>query len=247
MNANLNFMGLRIKNMHINEAASYLHIMSQMRKNHATAFVNADCINKFGDIIYTKALKKMDYIFSDGIGMKIGHWMFGQRIVDNVNGTDIFPLLLHKCNKTKSRMFLFGARDYVVKKLIANINKNYPAIEIVGHESGYISKNRKRKMIRKISKLNVDYLFVALGVPLQEKWIANNRTKLNVGVVLGVGGLFDFYSGRIRRAPLFLRNLKLEWLFRLYQEPKRLWKRYIIGNPLFICNVLLEKYKRSKV
>ena len=96
-------------------------------------------------------------------------------------------------------------------------------------------------MIEKIACAKVDLLLVAMGVPLQDVWVRNNLHNLNVKVAMGVGGLFDFYSGRIPRAPLWMRRLGIEWVYRLRQEPFRMWRRYLIGNWEFLGHVFMER------
>ena len=127
------------------------------------------------------------------------------------------------------------------------LEEKYPYLNIVGTKSGYFDwASDSPGIVNEINDSKANILLVAFGVPLQEKWIDENINKLNSQVIMGVGGLFDFYSGQMKRAPKWMREVGMEWLFRLIKEPKRMWKRYIIGNPLFIYRVYKWKNKRNR-
>ena len=123
-----------------------------------------------------------------------------------------------------------------------NVRRLYPAARIAGTHHGYFANaDEERRTIDEINAANPDLLLVAFGVPAQEKWIDAHRKELHCGAALAVGGLLDFVSGRIPRAPLWMRRAGIEWIYRLYQEPVRLFRRYVLGNPLFLFRVLKEK------
>ena len=137
---------------------------------------------------------------------------------------------------------MIGAAPGVAAKAMENAKASFPSSRFVGASHGFFSDDYTEEMaIEQINAVKPDILLVALGVPRQEKWISNHRNELNCGIAIAVGGLLDFVSGRIPRAPLWMRKSGLEWCYRLYQEPIRLFKRYIIGNPLFLFRVLLER------
>ena len=162
---------------------------------------------------------------------------------ENVNGTDMFPLLCARLNARAGRLFLLGARQEVVQGVARWVRANYPEVVLCGVRDGYFSRNAS--VIEQVNQARPDVLLVAMGAPKQEAWIANHRHQLKAKVCIGVGGLFDFYSGRTPRAPLWLREIGLEWTFRLYQEPGRMWRRYLIGNIIFIVRVLRERFGSS--
>ena len=122
---------------------------------------------------------------------------------------------------------------------------NYPGARIAGTAHGYFAPNEEGALIERINQSGAAILLVAFGAPRQEKWIERNAGRLRVHAALGVGGLFDFYAGRIPRAPQWLRELGLEWTFRLYQEPGRMWRRYLVGNVVFLSKVVAERAKRQ--
>jgi N-acetylglucosaminyldiphosphoundecaprenol N-acetyl-beta-D-mannosaminyltransferase len=122
----------------------------------------------------------------------------------------------------------------------------YPNLQIVWTHDGYFTPNDETQMIESINSSGAQILFVAMGVPIQELWIDRNAEKLHAPVILGVGALFDFYSGTIPRAPQQVRQLGLEWLFRFIIEPRRMFARYILGNPVFILRALWRRMRSQK-
>jgi exopolysaccharide biosynthesis WecB/TagA/CpsF family protein len=214
----------------------------------SVGFVNADCMNKsFSNERYHRTLVEFDCIYPDGIGVRIAAQMFGNGVLDNINGTDLFPLLCERLAGTSNGIFLLGARDGIAKAAAKNMADRYPGLTVSGCHHGYFTAEEEESVIEKINSSGASVLMVALGAPQQELWIARNRDRLNARILMGVGGLFDFYSGRIERAPVWLRETGLEWVWRLLQEPGRMWRRYVIGNPLFLCRAWLQKRRNGSV
>jgi N-acetylglucosaminyldiphosphoundecaprenol N-acetyl-beta-D-mannosaminyltransferase len=115
--------------------------------------------------------------------------------------------------------------------------KRYPGLRIAGARDGYFKSHEEQSVVDDINSSGARILLVAFGAPRQELWLKRWRSELEPPVGMGVGGLFDFYSGRMPRAPVWMREMGLEWVFRLMQEPGRMWRRYVIGNPLFLYRV----------
>lgn len=208
------------------------------------AFVNAHCLNMaWSDKGYLDVLKRSDVVWPDGIGVKLAGRILGFPVPENVNGTDMFPLI---CESGLS-IWLLGAAPGVAEIAMRKAKEAHPDAVLLGADHGYFEdEEAERKAIEAINAARPDALLVAMGVPRQEKWIARHQDELQCGVAVAVGGLFDFVSGRIPRAPLWMRKSGLEWLFRLYQEPTRLFRRYVIGNPLFLARTLLWRMRKRK-
>ena len=168
--------------------------------------------------------------------------MLGYRVEENVNGTDMFPLLAQK----PYRIYLFGGASGVAEKALKNARALNGKAEFIGCADGFFKAKSENEIFSELAELQADILLVALGVPKQEEWINQHLDRLPRCVAIGVGGLLDFVSERIPRAPQWMRKLNIEWCFRLYCEPTRLFKRYIIGNPLFIVRVFRSKLWRKK-
>lgn len=171
--------------------------------------------------------------------------MKGYRILENVNGTDLFPRILFRLQEAGGKISLLGAKPGIVDLVAEYIERTYPGVRLGVIQHGYFSEQEEESTVSAIADSDSDILLVAFGVPKQDLWLARHLSRLNVGVGIGVGGLFDFYSGTIPRAPSWLRSLGMEWAFRLSQEPQRLWRRYLVGNFLFLYRVMVDR-SRSK-
>ena len=227
----------------MSEALEKIDSFVQSNSAHHIAFINAHCLNiACKNREYQHILKECSAVFADGIGAKIGAKMLGYKVEENVNGTDMFPLLAEK----PYRIYLFGGAPGVARKALENAGKLNGKAEFVGCADGFFKAKSEDEIFAELAGLKVDILLVALGVPRQEEWIHRNIGKLPGCVAIGVGGLLDFVSERIPRAPMWMRKLNIEWCFRLYCEPVRLFKRYIIGNPLFVARVFQSKLWRKK-
>lgn len=202
------------------------------------AFVNPDCLNiAWQDAHYRGALLTAERVIPDGIGIHIGCRMLGQALRENVNGTDMFPLLCEAAAVAGRSLYLLGARPGIAAAAADTMQKRFSALKIAGVRDGYFSEAEEPAVIDTVNRSGADILLVAFGAPRQDLWLRRHRALLVPGVCMGVGGLFDFYSGRIERAPVWMREIGLEWLYRLMQEPGRMWRRYVIGNPLFLFRV----------
>lgn len=237
--ASLEIRGIRLLNLAMDEALAAIDAALTARQPTRISFVNADCVNIAAvDASYREALAGTDWVFIDGIGMRIAGRIMDQPVRDNVNGTDLFPRLCTSLAQQGKRLFLYGARPGVAAAAAAWARARCPGLQIAGTLHGY--QPDEAEAVAAIRASGADVVLVALGAPAQETWIARNLEKTGATVAIGVGGLFDYYSGRIPRAPLWMRRLGLEWLFRLIQEPRRLWRRYIVGNAFFLGRIGID-------
>lgn len=244
----IDIFGIFIHNVTMDEALEEIMAMVNGAQKKQVCFVNPDCANiAYKDRVYFDILKNSDYVLGDGIGIKIAGKILGNEIKQNVNGTDLFPRLCEKLQNTSQKLFLLGAREEVIQGVVAWVQENYPQLKLAGYRNGYFSEEELPQVLQQINAANADLLLVAFGAPKQEKWIAQNLGNLNVKVAMGVGGLFDFYSGRLPRAPQWMREIGMEWAFRLYNEPRRLWRRYVIGNVVFLYRVIKQKLRRTTI
>lgn len=242
----ISIFGIRMLNITMTNALALIEDRINAKQKTSIFFVNADCLNKvFVDKDYYQILSGNEVVFPDGIGIKLAGKMLKTPVIDNVNGTDMLPLLCAIAQKKGYRIFLLGAAPGIADTMKENLEKKYPGLQICGTRNGFFNWDAEAKeVIEEINSAKTDILLVAFGAPLQEMFISRFGSGINAFAMMGVGGLFDFYSGRIPRAPLWMRKLGCEWIFRLLQEPKRMWKRYIIGNPLFLYRVF--RWKQTK-
>lgn len=227
--------GIKINNGKMSDAISAAFDDISNNTHHSIAFVNADCLNKaYTDSDYFDSLQAMARVYPDGIGVRLATRMIGLNVVENINGTDLFPELCATAAQQKKRVFLLGGREGVAQTVADKMHEKHPGLIVAGVQHGYFNAEQEHEIIDRINQLEVDILCVAFGAPKQEEWIVAKRSQVSSPVIIGLGGCFDFYADRIPRAPLWLREMGLEWTYRLYQEPGRMWKRYIVGNPLFL-------------
>jgi len=244
MPRSIHFFGIEIRNTVMEEALDWIVDRVHNNERSLLAFVNPDCLNiAWNDPIYREVLENAERVLPDGIGIHLGCRIMGTRLADNLNGTDLFPRLCERASQEGLSIYLLGARPGVAVETARVIRKKYPALKIAGTKHGYFTAGENAEVIREINESGADILLVATGAPRQELWLADNAAALKPILRMGVGGLFDFYSGRIRRAPIWVRELGMEWVWRLLMEPRRLWRRYVIGNPLFLARVWREKRK----
>ena len=237
-------LGLPLDNLSMDQAIDA--ILTPAARLRQVSFINVDCVNlSHRDPAYRNALVNSHLRLADGIGLRIAGRILRSEIRQNVNGTDLFPLLLARLAASGQSIFLLGGRPGVAADVAVWAQANYPGARIAGTAHGYFAPHEEGALIERINQSGAAILLVAFGAPRQEKWIERNAGRLRVHAALGVGGLFDFYAGRIPRAPQWLRELGLEWTFRLYQEPGRMWRRYLVGNVVFLSKVVAERAKRQ--
>lgn len=236
--------GIPIHNVTMNEAIR--RMIKWVDEDHAPrhiCFVNSDYVNiACRDSEYWNILQKSDMNLADGIGMKLAGKILNRNIRQNVNGTDLFPFLCETLAGTSIGLFLLGGKPGVAEDVRNWIAQWHPDVIVKGTHHGYFSHHEEGTVIKMISESKADMLLVAMGVPLQERWIHYHLEETGVRLAIGVGGLFDFYSGRIPRAPIWIREIGMEWFYRFCQEPGRMWKRYLLGNIIFLCRVFKEKW-----
>lgn len=238
--------GVRIVNTTMDEAVAWIVARSRGEEVSPVAFVNPDCLNiAHGNATYREALAAASRVLPDGIGIHLACRILETPLLANVNGTDLFPLLCEKAAAGKVPLFLLGARPGVAQAAAEAMTARFPGLAVAGVRDGYFSAEEEGAVLDEINRSGARVLLVAMGAPRQEVWLHERRDLLRVPVRMGVGGLFDFYSGRIRRAPQWMRDVGLEWVYRLMQEPGRMWRRYVVGNPLFLWRVLREARRRK--
>ena len=240
----IDFLGIPIDNLTMDEAIERILDRARLVEPSQVCFVNADCVNiAYRDAEYSRLLRSTGIVLADGIGVKLAGRILNTNIRQNVNGTDLFPLLCSGMEKRGTGLYLLGGKPGVSADVAAWAATNYPGLRIRGHQHGFFSKEETPRVLREIRDSAADILLVAFGAPRQDKWILENLALTGAGLSMGVGGLFDFYSGRISRAPVWVREIGMEWFYRFIQEPRRMWRRYFVGNAVFLGRVVLSRVR----
>jgi exopolysaccharide biosynthesis WecB/TagA/CpsF family protein len=234
--AKVDCMGVPIANGTWEEVRDWFFASATRRGRAAKVmlFANAHTCNvAWKDSDFRDVLARADVVLNDGFGLDIYARLAGERFTQNFNGTDLIPRLFAETRPERElRVFLYGAEKGRAEKAAENIQARFPYVRIVGAIDGFA---RGQTVIDAINEAGAHVLLVAMGNPIQERWIDDNRNLLDVGIIAGVGALIDFFSGEISRAPGWVRAARLEWLYRLAREPKRLFARYVLGNPAFVA------------
>lgn len=210
------------------------HLLSQRKAS--VFFINAHCANtRAKNMQYRAALARADFLLPDGIGVELAAKMRGHQLTANLNGTDFVPLLLRRAATQGLSVFLLGGAPGVAKGAAVKLAHSIPGLRIAGTRDGFDQALNEAACVSAINESGADIVLVAMGVPKQELWIDRNGKQLDAKLVIGVGALFDFLAGNVSRAPAAIRRAKLEWVWRLAMEPRRLAKRYVLGNFSFMA------------
>ncbi len=235
--------GVAVRDLSRAEAIAWLLHAVQYRQPTKVAFCNAHTANLAWNDPAIRALLADFTVFADGVGVDIAaRLLHGSSFAANLNGTDFVPALL-LAETRPLRIALFGAKPSVADKAAAVLVDLAPQHRIAAVADGFTSQAETEIFLSELRANPADILLVAMGNPHQEQWIARNITRDHATLAFGVGALFDFLAGEVPRAPLWIRQIRLEWLYRLAQEPGRLFARYVLGNPLFLLRVALVKLR----
>lgn len=188
-----------------------------------------------------EAVEACGMINADGMGIVWGARFVGLDVPERVTGIDLFYQLVELSARRGYGIYLLGATDDVVRETCRILGDKYPGLLISGFHHGYFWGDEER-VVRDIRSSGARLLFVAISSPLKEKFINRWQRELGVSFAMGVGGTFDVVAGKVSRAPAWMRRFGLEWLFRLIQEPRRLWRRYLITNFRFGLMLLRERF-----
>jgi N-acetylglucosaminyldiphosphoundecaprenol N-acetyl-beta-D-mannosaminyltransferase len=202
---------------------------------HYIAMMNvAKLVQMRFDKELAESILTADLIGADGVPLVWASRLLGRALPGRVNGTDLMYKLLDKSDEKRYRIFFFGAEEDVLQRVLRKVHLEYPGVKIAGWHSGYFDATEELKIAHEIRLSQADILFIAFSSPKKELWIKQYFNLMRVPVIHGVGGSFDVMAGKVRRAPLWMQKSGLEWLFRLLQEPARMWRRYLVTNGLFI-------------
>lgn len=212
--------------------------------------INAHSYNTaLKDKLFAEALQKGDVLIPDGISIvKACHWLkTDSQPTERIAGWDLFEFEMNRLNQKGGKCFFMGSSEKVLSLIKEKAKIIYPNITVETYSPPYkpeFSDEDNKKIIDAINQANPDLLWIGMTAPKQEKWTYSHWSQLNIHCHVGtIGAVFDFFAGTVERAPIWWQKHGLEWLYRLIKEPKRMWKRYIIGNTLFLWNITKEKFK----
>lgn len=242
---------IKLKELNIVESKKDLQIIPQGKILINT--INAHSYNSAKkDELFAEALIKGDYLIPDGASIvKACRWIKAKsRPKERIAGWDLFEFEMVKLNENqnenenKKRVMFMGSSEKVLELIRKKAAEVYPNIEVVTYSPPYkpvFTDEDNRAIVEAINEANPDLLWIGMTAPKQEKWTYSHWNELNIHCHVGtIGAVFDFFAGTYKRAPQWWQEHSLEWLYRLIKEPKRMWRRYVLGNPLFLWNIMLE-------
>jgi N-acetylglucosaminyldiphosphoundecaprenol N-acetyl-beta-D-mannosaminyltransferase len=242
----INILNTRIDNATMQETLAVIDrkIVEDGQLHHVV--VNAGkIVSMQNDLQLRKSVNESDLINADGQAVVWASRILGRPLKERVAGIDLMTNLVELAHEKQYKIFFFGAKEETVKSVVDKYTKQYSSNIIAGYRNGYFKKEDEQDIAREIVNSGANILFVAISSPTKENFLYENKKLLEkINFVMGVGGSFDVVSGKVKRAPLWMQNSGLEWFYRFSQEPRRMWKRYLVGNIKFI--LLVIKWKLSK-
>jgi N-acetylglucosaminyldiphosphoundecaprenol N-acetyl-beta-D-mannosaminyltransferase len=205
---------------------------SRQRLQHVALNV-AKLVNMRFDPVLATDVANSDVVSIDGMGIVWGARALGLPVKSRVTGIDLLNELLVHCAQEGFKPYFLGATPSALQQAMQRVREKHPAIAFAGSKDGYFTREEEADVVRDIRSSRADCLFIGMPTPRKERFLASHRDALGVPFIMGVGGSFDILAGAVRRAPVRMQQLGLEWLYRIYQEPGRMWWRYAKTNTLF--------------
>jgi len=235
-------LGFYIDRMSLDQCVRYLDDIIQKRQKLHIVLVNAAKIVKARrDPQLARIIRNAHFVGADGVPIVWASRILRQPLPGRINGTDLMDRLIKLAAEKGHRVYFLGARKEVIAKAVEMLTRTHPGLKVAGFRHGYFrSVAEEKAVVADISASDTDILLVGMGTPMKEEWVRQNFKDLDVSVIHGVGGSFDILGGLTKRAPVWMQKTGLEWFYRLLQEPKRMWKRYLVTNTIYVGLVMKE-------
>jgi len=249
-NSIIHLLGIQIHDFAAQDVIDFIAKTIQLDKAAIVANVNVHCMNlacKQPWLI--DFLNKAEVNFCDGAGVMLGARILGYRIPERITYADWTWQLAEFAEPRGFTFYFLGAKPGIAEKAAAKLKERHPNLQVIGTHHGYFDKTagsvENEAVIQQINALKPNILVLGFGMPLQEKWLMENWDNIEANIALTGGAVFDYISGELQRGPKWMTDNGFEWLARLIIEPRRLWKRYLIGNPLFLYRVLKQRFTQK--
>jgi len=246
MKRRVNFLSIPIDRLTMDETLDQIdEAISAGRQIRHTAINAGKVVLMQKDKELFQSVVSSELINADGKAVVWASHLLGDALPERVAGIDLMDRIVDLAEKKGYTIFFFGAKEEIVNKVVNYYINKYSGAILAGYRNGYFKKDQQSEIAKAINKSGADILFVAISSPIKENFLYRYREELkDIGLIMGVGGSFDVISGKIKRAPHWMQENGLEWLFRLVQEPKKMWRRYLIGNAEFVYLVLRDYFKK---
>ena len=244
----INFLDIPLDVLTMDETINKIYEAVLSRKQIHHCVINASKVVKIqNDKILRESVINSDVINADGMSIVWAARFLGYKIQERVAGIDLMQNLIRLAHENKYNCFFLGAKEDVVKNVVNYYSVTYSEKIIAGFRNGYFNEKDEKKIIKKIKESDANFLFVAITSPKKEIFLNKYKDELkNINLIMGVGGSFDVIARTVKRAPKYMQDMGLEWFYRLTQEPRRMWRRYLIGNIKFLILIFKAKFKIYK-
>jgi N-acetylglucosaminyldiphosphoundecaprenol N-acetyl-beta-D-mannosaminyltransferase len=242
----VDILGIRIHQLTVQMFIQILEEIILAQGKALITSVNVHAINLACQHVWLRQfINESDFSFCDGAGVVLGARILGQHLPERFTSADWMWDLAARASEQNFTFYFLGARPGIAEKAALCLHERYPGLRILGIHHGYFDKTpgslENEQVIQEINQQKPNILLVGFGMPLQERWLMENWDRIEANTAITLGAVFDYISGELKRAPDWFLNHNLEWLGRLLIEPRRLWRRYLIGNPVFIWRVMKQR------
>lgn len=244
----MQLLGLPLHSVGVEQVLAFIEATVSRKQKAIALNLNIYCVNlALKHRWLHEFIRGAHLVFCDGDGVRLGLRLSGYSPPPKITYNEWLWQLSAFCDDKKYRLYFLGGKPGVAEEAARNLKTRYPTLNIVGVQHGYFSKQgeQNQRVVDAINAASPDILLVCFGMPIQERWIADNWKDVNAHVFLKGGAAFDYASGRLRKAPAFLIRWHLEWFYRWLQDPRRLFMRYVVGNPYFVLRVLLARVSNT--
>ena len=199
------------------------------------------------DAVLRRDVQESDLVSMDGMGIVWGCRLVGLPAAERVTGVDLMQELMAVCEREGFRPYIFGAKQDVLERAVAELRRRHPKLELAGWRNGYFKPDQEAAIAEEIRAAKPDCLFIAISTPMKENFLHTWRDRLDVPFLMGVGGTIDVIAGHVQRAPAWMQRWGIEWLYRLLQEPRRMWRRYLFSNAEYGWLLVREVLRRRRI
>lgn len=235
----IDFFGFSIDNLSMRESLDAINVSLRSKNNIQHVVLNvAKLVKSRKDPLLRESIQSADMISADGAGIIYGMRLLGLKPKGRVAGIDLMDNLLSEAEKYGFTVYFLGSTDDVLCRMLSSFKLKLPNLKVVGFHNGYFNKEEEMSVVNEIESLKPSIVFVGISSPKKEIFIKRNKNKLNARFIMGVGGSFDVVAGKTKRAPIWMQRIGLEWFFRFLCEPRRMWKRYLVTNSIFLFMLL---------
>lgn len=240
-------LGFDVDSLTIDETVALINKKIDDREMCQHVVINAGkVVQADQDPQLTDIINNCDIINADGMSIVWASRFLNSPLPERVAGIDLMHRLVSLSSEKGYKIYLFGAKEEVVLKVKETFQAQYPDLQVVGYRNGYYAAEDEKDIVSHMKQSNADILFVGFSSPQKEKFLNKYMSQMGIPFCMGVGGSFDVVAGITKRAPVWMQNMGLEWFYRFMQEPRRMWKRYLVGNFKFCIIVLREKINGGK-